>query len=310
MARKMDKAQGTTAKPVTPQNSGDRMPDAENGRIAADLRAFADLLAAQGEDGFRIRAYQTAADRIDALDRPLRRIYESEGIAGLIALPAIGDGIASAIVQMLTAGHWYQLDRLKGESVPELLFRTLPGVGPVLADRFSMQLDAQTLEDLETALRNPAATVPRLGRRRRQAILAAVAQRLAPLRRGRSPTHPAPPPPVSLLLEADTLYRRKAQAGELRKIAPRRFNPEGAAWLPVLHLRRGDWHLTLLYSNSARAHDLGRVGDWVVIYFHQGLGPEAQATVVTQMQGAQAGKRVVRGREEECAAYYATMAQG
>jgi hypothetical protein len=283
---------------------------AENRGIAADLRAFADLLAAQAEDGFRIRAYRRAADRIDALGRALRDIHAADGIGGLIALPDIGTGIADAIVQMLTGGRWAQLDRLRGEAVPERLFRSLPGVGPILSDRLVSQLDVQTLEELETALRDPAMTVPGLGLRRRQALLASLAQRLQPIRRARGPSPDAAVPPVSLLLNADTLYRRKAQAGELRLIAPRRHNPAGVAWLPVLHLRRGDWHLTLLQSNSALAHDLGRVGDWVVIYFHHGDGPEGQATVVTETQGALARRRVVRGREADCARHYAAVGAG
>jgi hypothetical protein len=32
--------------------------------------------------------------------------------------------------------------------------------------------------------------------------------------------------------------------------------------------------------------------------------------VVTETRGALAGKRVVRGREEECRAYYGLLAQG
>lgn len=305
MAAEVQAGRGKAAGPSVARGGGARATLAENGWIAGNLRSFADLLAAQGEDGFRIRAFRNAADRIDAMDRPLREIHDAGGREGLIALPAIGEGIASAIAEMLTLGQWYQLDRLKGEVVPERLFRSLPGVGPILADRFASLLDAQTLEELETALRDPEMTVPGLGGRRRLAILAGLHQRLGPIRTARRSGKAAVLPPVSLLLEADAVYRRKAQAGELRLIAPRRLNPEGVAWLPVLHLRRGDWHLTLLYSNSALAHDLGRIGDWVVIYFHHGLGPEGQATIVTETRGALAGRRVVRGREEDCAEHYA-----
>ena len=38
-------------------------------------------------------------------------------------------------------------------------------------------------------------------------------------------------------------------------------------WLPVLHTERGAWHFTALFSNTARAHELGRTRDWVVVYF-------------------------------------------
>lgn len=94
--------------------------------------------------------------------------------------------------------------------------------------------------------------------------------------------------------------REKADQGVLPKIAPRRFNAPGQAWLPILHTERGDWRFTALFSNTALAHELGRVGDWVVIYFHQDSGPEGQRTVVTETGGSLLGRRVVRGREAEC----------
>ena len=83
----------------------------------------------------------------------------------------------------------------------------------------------------------------------------------------------------------------------MSKIAPRRFNPKGEAWLPVLHTQRGDWHFTALFSNTARAHELGRVRDWVVIYGEDKAHGERQYTVVSATHGALAGRRVVRGRE-------------
>jgi putative hydrolase len=38
-----------------------------------------------------------------------------------------------------------------------------------------------------------------------------------------------------LLLKIDAEYRKKAAADQLPKITPRRFNPEGKSWLPILH---------------------------------------------------------------------------
>jgi putative hydrolase len=113
-------------------------------------------------------------------------------------------------------------------------------------------------------------------------------------------------PPVETLLEVDREYRDGAEAGRLPTIAPRRFNPEGKAWLPVLHAKHGDWHFTALFSNTARAHELGRVHDWVVIYAEDRDHHERQYTVVTPPGGPLAGRRVVRGREAECRAWYAS----
>jgi hypothetical protein len=116
-------------------------------------------------------------------------------------------------------------------------------------------------------------------------------------------------PSAAQLLEIDREYLRKAQGGELPKIAPRRFNPEHEAWLPVLHLTRDGLKYTALFSNTARAHQVGATRDWVVIYWghdHQ----ESQCTVVTETKGALAGHRVVRGREAECARHYGTRLAG
>ena len=286
-------------------NNPRSLPEGENPAIAARLVDFAELLDAQGEDGFRARAYRNAAAEVESLDQPLAEIFRARGIDGLVGLPAIGQGIASAISEMLTTGRWRQLDRLMGEMTPEAIFATIPGVGPKLAHVLADTLEVDTLEELETALRLGATVVPGIGPRRRQAILASLEQRLARTRRVSVREWQAGQPPVSMLLDADALYRARAEKGELRLIAPKRFNPAGEAWLPVMHARRDDWHLTLLFSNTARAHELGRTRDWVVIYFHEDEGPEGRCTVVTERRGPLAGRRVVRGREDECRDHYA-----
>ena len=96
----------------------------------------------------------------------------------------------------------------------------------------------------------------------------------------------------------DREYREKAAAGQLVKIAPRRFNPSHVAWLPVLHTTRGRRHYTALFSNTALAHLLARTDDWVVIYWDDARG-ERQSTVVTADHGRLKGRRIVRGREAE-----------
>lgn len=83
----------------------------------------------------------------------------------------------------------------------------------------------------------------------------------------------------------DREYRERARAGRLPRIAPRRFNPEGKAWLPVLNTRFGPWHFTAHFSNTERAHDLQRACEWVVILCTDADGAEGRATVVTECHG-------------------------
>jgi hypothetical protein len=279
-----------------------------NEPIAGLLREMAGLLETQGGNPFRSRAYRHAADTVSAWPEAVRAVFEREGLAGLDALPGVGAGIAAAIAEMLACGHWSKLDRLRGEVDAEALFRTVPGVGPELARQFHDDLGVDTLEALETAAHDGRlARMPRLGARRAAAIRAALTEMLdrrRVMRRGSRAAVAAHQPPVDLLLDVDREYREGAAADRLPKIAPKRFNPDGVAWLPVLHAHRGDWHVTALFSNTARAHDLGRTRDWVVLYAEDAEHAERQYTVVTAPGGPLAGRRVVRGREIECQAWY------
>jgi hypothetical protein len=285
-------------------------PDSDNLRVAQWLREAAELLHAQGANPFRVGAYRKAADTVLRFDGSLRALFADQGRAGLEALPGIGAGIAAAIAEMLERGRWSQLDRLRGSLDPEQLFRTVPGIGPGTAQRIHDALGVETLEALEVAAHEGRLEkVPGVGRRRGAAIRAALAEILdrAPLGRRPDPS-PATEPSVAVLLDVDREYLARGRAGELPTIAPRRFNPGNESWLPVLHTRRDPWHFTALHSNTARAHELGRTRDWVVLYFHDDDHAERQRTVVTEQRGALRGRRVVRGREAECIAHYEASA--
>jgi len=269
-----------------------------NTLAAAIFRDCAGILRQQKANPFRVNAYVRAAQTLESLDFDVSELLEEEGIPGLVELPTIGRGLATAIEEIARTGRLAQLDRLRGEARPEILFQSIPGVGPILAARIHDTLHVDTLEGLELAAHDGSlAAVPAVGERRAAAIRAGITAML-----GRSAARrreAGPLPAIGVLLAIDREYRRKAAAGELPTIAPRRFNPAGKSWLPILHTRRGDWHFTVLFSNTARAHELGRTRDWVVIYFYDGDHHEGQCTVVTETHGPLAGKRVIRGRESE-----------
>jgi hypothetical protein len=291
-----------------PENSAPPRPD--NEQVAAWLRQVAELLHAQGANPFRVGAYRKAADSVDQYPGSLRELFAARGLPGLDELPGVGPGIAAAIAEMLQTGRWVQLERLRGSLDPALLFRTVPGVGPELARRIHDALGVDTLEALEAAAHDGRLdAVPGVGARRIAAIRAALADILDRSRlRRRPPAESAHEPPVDVLLDVDREYLEGARAGRLPTIAPRRFNPGHEAWLPVLHTARGDWHFTALFSNTAKAHELDRTHDWVVLYFYDDHRAESQRTVVTEHHGTLAGRRVVRGREAECRAHYGQAA--
>lgn len=277
-----------------------------NREIAGKLDELARLLEEQGANPFRVRAYRRAGETLRHLDHPVAEVLAEEGIEGLEALPTIGEQLARHIRLVVRTGRLPMLERLRGEADPVELLATVPGVGPVLAERLHHDLDIHTLEDLEVAAHSGRLReVAGFGDKRTAGIVDTLASRLGRMRRRADRRAARREPPVTELLDLDREYRQRAAAGDLPTLAPRRFNPRGRSWLPILHATRGERHYTALYSNTAQAHRLGRTHDWVVIYWDGDDGQEGQCTVVTDRgRGPLRGLRVVRGREPECLDHY------
>lgn len=285
--------------------------------IAEMLSRIADLLEVQNAEQFRVRAYRSGAQTIRQMEESVTVLARTQGEEALDALPAIGPTQARLITEFVTTGRSSLLDQLTGEVSTENLFARVPGIGDELARRIVAELDVHTLEALEAAAHDGRLRhVEGFGPRRIQAVRSSLAGLLTPSaqrrKRDRMETGEIQPsagsPPVGLLLSVDDEYRRRAEAGELRTIAPRRFNPEQEAWLPVMHTEQDGWSFTVMYSNTSRAHELGKTHDWVVIYHEHG-GDEGQVTVVSETSGPLKGQRVVRGREIECQRYYVSLSQ-
>jgi DNA polymerase (family 10) len=289
-----------------------------NEKTAALLEQIADLLEAQKANVHRVRAYRTGAQSIRNSERSVvEMVEEDDDLVELQNLHGIGKGLARTIAEYVETGRSSLLDRLTGEVSPEDLFLTVPGIGETLAHRIVEELDIHTLEELELAAHDGRLEeIDGFGEKRLETIRVSLAGLLSRSVRRRVmrkvPSEPSAQdhePSVATLLEVDKSYRQKAQSGELKKIAPRRFNPENEAWLPIMHTEKGEWSFTALFSNTKRAHELGTTKDWVVLYYEK-EGIEGQATVVTESHGALEGKRVIRGREEECKIYYQGKASG
>lgn len=279
------------------------MTERTNAEIARRLEEVAHLLHEQGANPYRVQAYRQAAETLRRLARPTREIVQDEGLEGLQKLPGIGESLARSIHTLVTSGRLPMLDRLRGEADPITLLASVPGIGKVLATRLHHDLGIDTLEELEAAAHDGRLTdLAGIGEKKLAGIIDSLATRLGRVRSRVSP-QPSDEPSVAELLDVDREYREKAAAGKLRTIAPRRFNPRGEAWLPVLHTQRGERHYTALFSNTARAHQMGMTHDWVVLYYDGGRD-ERQCTVITSQRGTLKGKRIVRGREAECARYY------
>jgi hypothetical protein len=289
-------------------------PVVTNEQIATILERVADRLETQHANIYRIDAYRAGAAVVRAHPSSIQDLALTQGREGLDALPQIGKSLSGSIDEIAHTGRLRMLGRLEGTLSAVELFKTVPGIGEELAERIHRELDIDTLEALEVAAHDGRLdAVAGFGPRRLEAVRDILATMLTRSARGRArrfaelanagakvvaPATAEAKPDVSLLLEIDRDYREKAEAGELPRIAPQRNNPDGAAWLPILHRYEDGWHFTALYSNTDRAHELGRVRDWVVVYFERD-GDEGQCTIVTEYRGPLTGKRVVRGREDE-----------
>jgi DNA polymerase (family X) len=273
-----------------------------NDQIARRLDELANLLEAQGANPFRVNAYRHGAMAIAGLPEPVSELYKREGIQGLERIPAIGHWLAIAVRGMVETGRLPLLEHMRGEIDPVLLLQSVPGIGPIQAERLHHDLGIDTLEELEAAAHDGRlANLVGFGSKKVAGIIDSLASRLGRVRHLDAAR--ARQAPVEELMDVDQEYREAVQAGRLPTIAPRRFNPEKKAWLPILHTHRGNRHYTVFFSNTARAHQLGTTRDWVIIY-QDGESGSQQCTITTGHHGPLEGRRIVRGREAECREYF------
>jgi Holliday junction resolvasome RuvABC DNA-binding subunit len=315
-----------------------------NRKIAGILERLADLLEAQDANPFRVRAYREAAQTLRRTQERVAMYVRQDKIDELTELPNIGDRIAGLIGEIVTTGRSALLDDLESQSSPEENLEKVPGIGPELAKRIVDQLHIGSLEQLEQAAHDGRlASLGGFGERRLEGIRAALAGMLSRSARRsqqarltaylnaqiqsennsandneedetqtpqRTQTHlnAETRPSVAVILAVDAQYRALAAKDELQKIAPRRFNPDNEAWLPIMRTEHDGWQFTAMFSNTAQAHQLEKTNDWVVIYYERD-GRERQNTVVTETRGVLRRQRVVRGREIETRSYYKEQQQ-
>ena len=123
----------------------------KNQEIANIFRRMADMLEIKGENPFRIRAYQRAAQNIENLAEDIALISERKG---LDKLPGIGKDLAQKITEILETGTLKKYEEIKKE-IPEGLMEiiTIPGLGPRTAKTLYDTLKVSSVEELEQLAR-------------------------------------------------------------------------------------------------------------------------------------------------------------
>jgi DNA polymerase (family X) len=145
----------------------------KNAEIARLFAEIAQLLEIKGENVFRVRAYQRAAQSLESLAEDVAEAAE-RGELGKI--PGIGKGLAAHIAEYLAAGSIAELEALRGElprGVVSLL--EVRGLGPKTAKLLYERLGVDDVDKLERAVESGAVlTVPGIREKTRENLLKAL----------------------------------------------------------------------------------------------------------------------------------------
>ena len=132
-----------------------------NREISAVFQAIGSLLQIRGDDTFRARIYERAADIIEKFPDELvskdpqqsTSSYNTEAVKRLRATPGIGKAIEDKTVEMLETGRCKFYDELTAEMGTEILeLLNLRGVGVKTVGRFYQELGVRNLEDLQVLI--------------------------------------------------------------------------------------------------------------------------------------------------------------
>lgn len=149
----------------------------DNQKIAQIFQEIADILEIQGENRFRVLAYQKAAQNILDMPHDLKDIYQQDP-KKLLELPGIGKDLASKIEELIKTGkcEWYE-KLLKSFDRGLLDLLRVRGVGPKKVKLFYSELQINSVEKLKVAaekglLRN----LPKMGEKSEAEILKALSE--------------------------------------------------------------------------------------------------------------------------------------
>ena len=222
-----------------------------NSAIAGILERHGRLLEIAGESPFRTRAFTRAAESLR--DYP-RRISEVAAEGRLREIPAVGEGISAAIIQILETGNFDAHAELT-ERIPESLIElmAIPGVGAKTVLRVYSDLGVDSLASLEAALVSGRVREAKgLGARAEAAMMAGI--EAVQRRTGRAPLGVALPAarafmaaysaqrPQDLLSLAGSARRWEVTVGDLDfVIGSTDFEASGAAVTSLAMVAGTDW---------------------------------------------------------------------
>jgi DNA polymerase (family 10) len=117
------------------------------------LRELAELTMLEEGDpqSFRVRAYESAAQGVEAQASDLARLTAKE----LEKIDGIGKSTAAKIRELLETGKVQKLEDLRGKHPPAIVaLLRIQGLGPKALKRLRAELGVQSIDDLRLALRD------------------------------------------------------------------------------------------------------------------------------------------------------------
>jgi DNA polymerase (family 10) len=146
--------------------------------VAGALREIGRLLEIQGENPFKVRAYETGARAVEELSEDLGALVAS---GRLTEVPGIGEALARKIADLHATGHVALLDRLRAEMPPGILrLLEVPDLGPRKIAALRAALGVGSLDELEAAcVAGRVRTVKGFGERTERKILEGIRRLLA-----------------------------------------------------------------------------------------------------------------------------------
>ncbi|MEW6173264.1 MAG: DNA polymerase/3'-5' exonuclease PolX [Bacillota bacterium] len=146
----------------------------KNADVCAIFRGMAEIMEILGEDAFRIRAYQRAAQSVESLSEDIEKIAAR---GELTRIPGIGKELARKIEEILATGTLQKYEELK-KKVPSGLLELLkvPGIGPKTARLLSLEMGIKSIDVLERmALEGRLKEIPGIKAKTEQNILRGIA---------------------------------------------------------------------------------------------------------------------------------------
>src|SRR5438552_6461963 len=125
--------------------------------VAMILREISQLLQMKGENAFKVRAYDLAADAFETLPPDPAApggLYERVKRGTLSELSGVGKAIDQKVTELVQTGKLEYLEDLRREFPHGALdLVQIPGLGPRKAATLIRELDVSTLDELEKAAR-------------------------------------------------------------------------------------------------------------------------------------------------------------